>query len=152
MLTWRTAIIVFVAILAFAVVWPTARAYLEQQDMLDGLRADAATAQAEVDDLSADLARWDDDAFIEAQARERLTYVYPGETAYRVLDPETLEAAAEGQDAAGDGEAAAQADTWYDALWNSVEVAGEAGAGASAGAGADADEGAAAGDAPGDDN
>ncbi|WP_144268122.1 septum formation initiator family protein [Demequina sp. NBRC 110055] len=124
MLTWRTAIIVFVAILAFAVVWPTARAYLEQQNMLDGLRADAAAAQAEVDDLTADVARWDDDAYIEAQARERLTYVYPGETAYRVLDPETLEAVG-AEDEASAEEAVAQGDTWYDALWNSVEVAGE---------------------------
>ncbi|WP_084079009.1 septum formation initiator family protein [Demequina sp. NBRC 110057] len=124
MLTWRTGIIVALLGLAFAVVWPSVRAYLDQQTMLDGLRADAAVANTELDDLTAEVARWDDDAYIEAQARERLRYVYPGETAYRVLDPETVTG---DESAAEEGEEAADApgETWYDTLWDSVREAGE---------------------------
>lgn len=96
--------------------------------MLDGLRADAAAAQETVDDLTADVARWDDDAYVEAQARERLKYVYPGETAFSVIDPETVEGEAATEEATGEGDASHPADTWYDALWKSVEEAGGAGA------------------------
>ena len=140
MLTWRTAVIVAVLALAFAVVWPSAQAAMDQQDMLDGLRADAATAQEEVDDLSAELDRWDDDAYIEAQARERLAYVFPGETAYRVVDPETVEDAPVEDGVTADAPAVTDADTWYDALWQSVERAGDGAAPVedADGAGADA--------------
>ncbi|MFV0285773.1 MAG: FtsB family cell division protein [Demequina sp.] len=138
MLTWRTGVIVALLALAFAVVWPSARAYLDQQTMLDGLRADAAVAQEELDDLNAEVARWSDDAYIEAQARERLRYVYPGETAYRVLDPETVtgdDSAA--QDAAEEPDAG-PAGAWYDTLWDSVKEAGE-GAEATADGASDSD-------------
>ncbi|MDE0573781.1 septum formation initiator family protein [Demequina sp. B12] len=124
MLTWRTAVIVIVVISAFAVVTPTVRAYLDQQAMLNSLRADAATAQAEVDDLTAEVARWDDPAYVVAQARERLAYVFPGETPYRVVDPEVAadqqeDAAASEVDAAG-----TPLQPWYDTLWDSMVDAG----------------------------
>lgn len=46
-----------------------------------------ARAKAERDDLQAQLKRWSDPDFISAQARERLGYVKPGETRYKVVDP-----------------------------------------------------------------
>ncbi len=125
MLTWRSAVIVGVLALAFAVVAPSVRAYVDQQAMLEGLRADAAVAQAEVDDLSAEVARWDDPAFLVAQARERLAYVFPGETPFRVIDPETVTGPAEGSPAAERDPEALVGATWYDRLWETVVAAGE---------------------------
>jgi len=125
MLTWRTAVLVGVLALAFAVVAPSVRAYLDQQAMLEGLRADAAVAQAEVDDLSAEVARWDDPAFLVAQARERLAYVFPGETPFRVIDPETVTGPAEGSPAAERDPETLVGATWYDRLWETVVAAGE---------------------------
>jgi hypothetical protein len=39
-----------------------------------------------VEELEENVARWGDPAYIEAQARERLYYVYPGEYSYLVID------------------------------------------------------------------
>ncbi len=42
--------------------------------------------QAAVDELNEDLARWEDPAYIEAEARDRLFFMYPGESTYLVID------------------------------------------------------------------
>ncbi len=125
MLTWRTAVMVGVLALAFAVVAPSVRAYMDQQAMLESLRAEAETARTEVDDLEADVARWDDPAFLVAQARERLAYVFPGETPYRVIDPDSVTGPADGSPAAERSPDSLEDATWYDRLWGSVVEAGE---------------------------
>ncbi|WP_228373407.1 FtsB family cell division protein [Demequina gelatinilytica] len=122
----RAFVLVGVVVLAAAVVLPSLRAYFRQQEELADLRADAVAAQESVDDLSAELKRWDDPAYVEAQARERLAYVYPGETAYRVIDPETVEDSVEGSQAAETGSTLEDDGTWYTRLWGSVEEAGDA--------------------------
>ncbi|WP_062136075.1 FtsB family cell division protein [Demequina aestuarii] len=124
MLTWRTAVILLVVALAIAVVAPTVRAYMDQQANLADLRAEAEVAQAEVDALNAEVARWDDPAFIVAQARERLAYVFPGETPYRVVDAESVVGPVAGSPAAARAPEVAAGAPWYDKLWDSFEVAG----------------------------
>ena len=47
-------------------------------------------AQADVDELEAEIARWDDPAYIEAQARDRLYYVFPGDRSYLVVGDDGL--------------------------------------------------------------
>ncbi|MFN3865925.1 MAG: FtsB family cell division protein [Demequina sp.] len=145
MLTWRTAVILLVVALAIAVVAPSVRAYTDQQATLAELRADAAAAQAEVDALNAEVARWDDPAFIVAQARERLAYVFPGETAYRVVDAEAVDGPAAGSPAAEREPEVVAGAPWYDRLWGSVVAAG--GEAAASGAATDGSPG--AGDAEG---
>lgn len=125
MLTWRTGVLVLVVILAFAVVAPAVRGYLDQQAMLEELRADAAVAQAEVDDLEAEVARWDDPAYLVAQARERLAYVFPGETPYRVVDPETIEDPEVQHADEVERQAAAGLEPWYDTLWDTMTEGAE---------------------------
>lgn len=53
---------------------------------------DLATAQAQIDErtarvaaLQGELARWDDPAYVKAQARARLGWVMPGDIGYRVI-------------------------------------------------------------------
>ncbi|WP_156156056.1 FtsB family cell division protein [Demequina maris] len=125
-MSWRLVVIIGVVVLAAAVVLPSLRAYFRQQEELASLRAEAVTAQESVDDLTAQVKRWDDPAYVEAQARERIKYVYPGETPYQVLDPETVEGAAEGSPAAEDPDEIDESGTWYTRLWDSVETAGDA--------------------------
>ncbi|WP_062525484.1 FtsB family cell division protein [Demequina rhizosphaerae] len=125
-LSWRLVVIIGVVVLAAAVVLPSLRAYFRQQEELASLRAEAVAAQESVDDLTAEVKRWDDPAFVVAQARERLAYVFPGETPYRVIDPETVEGAAEGSPAAEDPAEIDESGTWYTRLWDSVETAGDA--------------------------
>jgi cell division protein FtsB len=132
---FRIAILALLGMFVFAITFPTMRLYLADQQELRALRADAATARAATDDINAELARWSDPAFVEAQARDRLSYVQPGDVAYRVVDPETapqLEAtpAAEPEPEVkrpvGDGGDTTGQTPWYTALWQSVQVAGAA--------------------------
>ena len=123
-LSWRTLVLAGVLGLAFALVWPSVRVYRDQQVALVELRAERDAAQAEVDDLNAQLTRWQDPAYVVAQARERLAYVFPGETPYRVVDPEVARPAAEGSVAADADRDHDVEGPWFDRLWASVEAAG----------------------------
>ena len=126
--SWRLAVLVGVLVLAAAVVLPSLRSYFRQQEELADLTAQAQAARVEVEDLRADAARWDDPAYVVAQARERLAFVFPGETPYRVIDPETVAGAAQGSPAAAEQATGAEEGTWYTRLWGSVAGDQEAGA------------------------
>lgn len=123
-LSWRTAVLAVVVVLALAVLLPSLRVYFSQQENLQQLAAERDQAASEVDDLTDDLARWDDPAYVVAQARERLGYVFPGETAYRVVDPEIV--TSEEQDVSGAVETpdTVSVNPWYTTLWDSIQEAG----------------------------
>lgn len=112
--------------LAIALIMPSLRVYFEQQQQLQELRAEAAAARTEVDDLQGEVARWQDPSFLVAQARERLAYVFPGETPYRVVDPESVKVDDATADDAAQAPAENQGNTWYDTLWGSMLAAGGA--------------------------
>lgn len=124
-MTWRVAILLLVIMLAVAVALPSVRAYINQQETLSELRAEAEAGREEVADLTAEVARWEDPAYVVAQARERLAYVFPGETPYRVVDAEVVDGPADGSPAAEREPAAMAGAPWYDRLWGSVLEAGE---------------------------
>lgn len=124
-LSWRTLVLAGVLGLAFALVWPSVRVYLDQRAEIADLAAERDAARTEVDDLDAQLARWNDSAFVVAQARERLAYVFPGETPYRVVDPEFARPVAEGSlDAVRAGDTVIDDEPWYDTMWASIAEAG----------------------------
>ncbi len=124
-MTVRALVLGLVCVLAFVLVAPTFRAYLAQAAQNAQLRHEVAMAKAHNEELTAQLARWNDQAYVIAQARERLAYVLPGETAYRVVDPQSApavpKAPATGAPAAADGSTA----PWYANLWGSVQAAGQ---------------------------
>lgn len=125
-LSWRALVLAGVLGLAFALVWPSVRVYLDQRAEIHDLQAQRDAAQTQVDDLNAQLDRWSDPAFVVAQARERLAYVFPGETPYRVVDPEVARPAAPGSvDAVRSGETGANGGPWYDKMWASIQTVGE---------------------------
>ena len=57
---------------------------------LNGLKREEASLLAQKQELEDNIARWDDKAYVTAQARERLGFVFPGEQAVRVLHPEAV--------------------------------------------------------------
>jgi len=61
---------------------------------------------------------------VRAQARERLSFVMPGEKAFRVIDPETVPDTPPA--AAGPASVLDSGSTlpWYANVWESVQVAG----------------------------
>ncbi len=115
-----------VVLVAFIVLAPTLRHAVEQQEQLRQLRANIEAAEERTDALELELEQWQDETFVQAQARDRLGYVMPGEQTFRVVDPETVvgedaEAALEESGVPGLEDA-----PWYLALWESVDMAGRA--------------------------
>ena len=93
--SWLLLVAVGLVVAGFAVLAPTIGLLLEQRRDIAAMEAQVAAQQANVETLQADQARWDDPAYIEAQARDRLFFVYPGETSFVVLDDRSaLETAA----------------------------------------------------------
>lgn len=80
-----TVLMLALLILAVIVLAPNLRILIEQRQTIAALEASVAETKQSVDDLTEDVARWDDPAYIEAQARERLYYVYPGDLSYLVV-------------------------------------------------------------------
>jgi cell division protein FtsB len=77
-------IVLFVVVLA-----PSLRTLVQQQEQITSMQRQVAAQKADVAQKKHDVARWDDPAYIEAQARDRLLYVYPGEESYLVMDSES---------------------------------------------------------------
>lgn len=71
---------------AIVILAPGLKTLVEQQQEIARLEQQVADAQDAVDDLTEQIARWDDPAYVESQARDRLYYVYPGDFAYIVVN------------------------------------------------------------------
>ncbi|GAB94070.1 hypothetical protein KILIM_002_00270 [Kineosphaera limosa NBRC 100340] len=103
---------------------PTLRAYLQQRAEQAALTEQIARQGQSLQGMQAEIQRWNDPAHVEQQARERLKFVRPGETAYQVIGAEKL---------LGDGLAGRSRvvvpnvgdDTipWYGTMWNSIVIA-----------------------------
>lgn len=81
-----TFVMLFVLVLAIIVLAPSLRTLVEQQKQITELRQAVEDEKNQVTELESNIARWDDPAYIEAQARDRLVYVYPGDLTYLVID------------------------------------------------------------------
>ena len=76
-------------IVALVVLAPRLKTLVEQREQIAALQQSVADAHKSVDDLNAQVARWNDPAYIEAQARDRLYYVFPGDISYLVIGDDT---------------------------------------------------------------
>ncbi|SDR80055.1 septum formation initiator family protein [Agrococcus carbonis] len=95
--SWLLLVVVGLVVAGFVVLAPTVGLLLEQRRDIDALEAQVAAQHENVDSLESEVARWDDPAYIEAQARDRLFFVYPGETSFVLLDDRTTLETAEAE-------------------------------------------------------
>jgi hypothetical protein len=103
---------------------PALRSTMNQQSQISGLRDRIAQQREQVASLQQEQKSWDDPAYVEQQARQRLKFVRPGEKSYTVVDGD----AAAAPDLTGGAQMAAPARTaanipWYGQLWQSVLIA-----------------------------
>jgi len=75
-----------ILVLAVIVLAPSVRTYAEQRQQIDELRATVAAQEADVDNLKDERERWNDRTFVTTQARDRLSYVMPGDVSFLVLN------------------------------------------------------------------
>jgi cell division protein FtsB len=121
-LTGRAAVLALVVcMLAISLAYPL-REFLAQRGDIGDYEAKVAAQEKRVAELTRSRERWNDPAYVKAQARERLHFVMPGETVYIVLEADEAPAPV----------AATERSTrpvpkqpWFGDLWESVEVAGE---------------------------
>lgn len=73
-------------VLAAFVLVPSLGTYLEQRQQIAALEHSVQVTQDEVAALEEQRELWRDEAYITAQARERLYYMRPGEVVYLVAD------------------------------------------------------------------
>src|SRR5699024_3796890 len=89
-ITVRGLMLFAMVLIAFIVLSPTLRAYVNQQEEHRQLAAQISDTKDHNDQLRQEIERWDSEAYIKAQARERLGFVLPGQTPYRVVDPQVI--------------------------------------------------------------
>jgi cell division protein FtsB len=75
-------------VLGVIVLAPSLKLLIQQRTEIANLEKSVAAQKHAVSSLRGQVARWDDPAYIEAQARNRLLFVFPGEYSYLVI-PET---------------------------------------------------------------
>jgi cell division protein FtsB len=79
-------LIMALTLLGVLILAPQLQILVEQRQEISDLQAQAKAQQEDLEQLEKDRARWDDPAYVRAQARDRLYYVMPGEISYLVFD------------------------------------------------------------------
>ena len=125
----RILVLLALAVVCALVLAPPLRLYLQQQRDIGELRSEIAVREGDVAALGSEVDLWQEDAYVAAQARDRLNFVLPGETGFVVPDPvPSAGEAGEAATSAGGLEDvrpdAPPEGTWYDRLWSSVEAVG----------------------------
>jgi cell division protein FtsB len=118
-LTGRAAVLgLVVSALVLTLAYP-ARTYLLQQAEISERQQEIALQKERIAELEERNAKWEDKAYVMAQARERLQLVLPGQVGYVILHPESnedTEQTAAPVRARLDG-------PWYGKLWSAVRAA-----------------------------
>ncbi len=121
----RMLVLLALVVVMSLVVAPVLSGFLRQRAEISAAHDRLDTERQEIERLEGELARWDDDGYVEQQARERLRFVKEGETAFTVLDDTGTEyvEALPGITPVSDD---VMADSpWYGQVWESVRVANE---------------------------
>lgn len=124
--TGRMAIFTLVLLVLAMSFASSVKAYFDQRANIEAVQSDINSRQAEIDDLKAQIARWDDPAYQQQQARLRFGYVPAGETSYTAVDAsgKPIEPSSSLTDPDEVGQPI-EKDPWWTGAWTSVEVAGD---------------------------
>ncbi|GAA1921982.1 cell division protein DivIC [Nocardioides marmoribigeumensis] len=85
-LTGRAAVLVLVVCALLVSYASSLRAHLDQRSHIHALQQSIADSHREIAALKREKQRWKDPAYVEAQARARFAFGFPGEIGYQVLD------------------------------------------------------------------
>ena len=133
----NSASITLLALIVFGVVTlaPRVQTWFAQRQAIFEAQAELDQAKKDVETMKDERKRWEDPAYIRAQARDRLYYVMPGEVSYLVMDADGVDmsdtSGTVGAKMAADKNNAAITDTiyqtknnWVDAVLETVIRAG----------------------------
>jgi len=123
-ITWRLVAFLVVIVVLVVTYANSLRVYFTQQSQIAAAQAQVQANQQTVNDLYDQLQRWQDPAYVEAQARDRLGWVMPGDVGYQVVgtDGKPLGAGASiGSSASAPNTDPSQ--TWWNRLTGSINAA-----------------------------
>src|ERR1700754_2699030 len=125
-LTGRAAVVLLVLGALIVSYAQSLRVWFDQHQQITSLQQEIRDREKRVGELNNEIERWDDNAYVKAQARQRLGWVMPGEVGYRVIGVDGKPGGAPPEPTApSDGTTDTQKPTWYTKLWGSVEGAGK---------------------------
>ena len=116
---FRAIALVLVGVIVMLMLAVPLRSLIQERREIKILEQQVVSKQLIIDDLNNRKARLADPAYIQALARERLNYVFPGEIGFVVLDEETNTAITSVPGALVPNNDAA----WYTKLWTSTKLA-----------------------------
>lgn len=122
---WRMAFVVLVFVLVCVFLFPTVGGYISQRQELAALEQDIQNQQRDIESLEDQLSAWDNPDFVEQQARERLRFVRPGETAFTVLDDTGAQLTEAVPGMAPVSNDIHELRPWYGEVWESIKVSNE---------------------------
>lgn len=125
--TGRAAVLaVVICAIALSLAYPV-REYIAQRRQIDQLQAERLSMLAQLRALQHQQQRFNDPAYVEQLARDRLHFCMPGETCYVIIGS--------GSGHGGARAAPGEGTPWYERLWQSVQQADRNGPGGSGGPG-----------------
>jgi cell division protein FtsB len=121
-LTARAAILVLAVASVMVAVAVPFKIWLGQRHDIASLVTQTHRTEVKLSQLHAQDRRWQNPAYVESQARQRLHYMIPGQTTYVVLGKAHRRSTA----STHKHQAAVSAGPWYSQLWQSMQSAGAA--------------------------
>ncbi len=89
--------LLLLVVASLVVLAPSLKTLVGQRQQIAQLQAELDQAKGAVKNLTGELDRWKDPAYIESQARNRLYYVFPGDVSYLVIGGATTPKTSNGQ-------------------------------------------------------
>ena len=117
-LTGRLLLILVLVGVCMTLIAPQLKIFMQQRQEVAELKADIAAKERQKSELSLEVKRYDDEAFLRQQARDRLLMVKPGEIRYSLTGqlPDSSEALS--------GTAASrQTKTWHESYIDAIRTA-----------------------------
>lgn len=121
--TSRMAVLMVVVAVLVVSYASSMRAYLQQRGHINDLRDQIAHSQSDITRLEREKRRWDDKAFVQAQARDRLGWVLPGETSYQVIGDDGKPLASHNELSDPRAFARTVPESWWERLHGSLDTA-----------------------------
>lgn len=118
------ALIIVFTLLLFSYVG-SLQVYVKQQHDMAAYQEQINEHNAAIASLNDQLGRWQDDNYVRAQARTRLGWVMPGETAYLVIGPDGQPVDGAQQLAGKSAERGNAQMSWWQKLWDSIVTANQ---------------------------
>lgn len=122
---WRLSAVALVLVLLGVFLFPTISGYVNQRREVTQLQQQIEAQRSDITTLEGEIKDWSNPDFIERNARDRLRFVRPGETAFTVLDDTGAVLVEPLPGVAAVTNEIHESRPWYGEVWESVKTANE---------------------------